>query len=73
MEIIYKDRRKVNFEMVAIGDVFSYDDAIYMRTLEVASTYTGELYNAVNLADGENTYFEDNDEVVLVKAQLVIS
>lgn len=73
MEIIYKDMRKVNFEMVAIGDVFSYDDAIYMRTLEVASTYTGELYNAVNLADGENTYFEDNDEVVLVKAQLVIS
>lgn len=73
MEIIYKDRRKVNFEMVAIGDVFSYDDAIYMRTQEATSTHTGELYNAVHMIDGESTYFDDNEIVIQVKAQLIIS
>ena len=73
MEIIYKDKRKVNFEMVAIGDVFSYDGSLYMSTQEATSISTGELYNAVNLADGESTYFDENAVVFPVKAQLVIS
>ena len=73
MEIIYKDKRKVYFDMVAIGDVFSYNGSLYMGTQEATSTSTGELYNAVNLADGENTYFDENALVIPVKAQLVIS
>lgn len=73
MEIIYKNKRNIPFKMVAIGEVFSWDGALYMATHEATSTSTGELYNAVDLADGESTYFEASDEVVLVKAQLVIS
>lgn len=73
MEIIYKDKRKVYFEMVAIGDVFSYNGSLYMSTQEAAPTSTGELCNAVNLADGESTYFDENALVLPVKAQLVIS
>lgn len=73
MEIIYKDKRKVYFEMVAIGDVFSYNGSLYMSTQEAASTSTGELCNAVSMRDGETSYFEARDEVALVKAQLVIS
>lgn len=73
MEIIYKDKRKVYFEMVAIGDVFSYNGSLYMSTQEAAPTSTGELCNAVNLADGESTYFDEDAVVIPVKAQLVIS
>lgn len=73
MEIIYKDKKKVSFEMVAIGDVFSYNGDLYMSTQEVTSTSTGEVSNAVNLANGEAAYFDENDAVIPVKAQLVIS
>ena len=73
MEIVYKNKKKVAFEKIAIGEVFSWDGALYIATQESTSTSTGEIFNAVNLADGESTYFEDSDEVLLVKAQLVIS
>lgn len=73
MEIIYKDKKKVAFEMVAIGDVFYWSGELYMSIQEVASTSTGEVFNAVNLANGEAAYFDENDAVIPVKAQLVIS
>lgn len=40
---------------------------------EVQSTVTGNPYNAVNLSLGKGACFNDNDEVTLVKAQLVVS
>lgn len=73
MEIIYKNKRNIPFKMVAIGEVFSWSDVLYMATREATSTSTGEVFNAVSMKDGEITYFEANDEVILVKAQLVIS
>ena len=73
MEIIYKNKRNIPFKMVAIGEVFSWNGILYMTTREGTSTSTGELFNAVSMKDGEISYFEANDEVVLVKAQLVIS
>ena len=73
MEIIYKNKRNIPFEMVAIGEVFSWNGALYMATREGTSTSTGELFKAVSMKNGDVTYFDANDEVVLVKAQLVIS
>lgn len=73
MEIIYKDKKKVAFKFIAIGEVFSWNGILYMATREGASTSTGEVFNAVSMRDGETSYFEASDEVVLVKAQLVIS
>ena len=73
MEIIYKNKKKVAFKFIAIGEVFSWNSILYMATREGTSTSTGEIFNAVSMKDGEITYFEANDEVVLVKAQLVIS
>ena len=71
MEIIYKDRRKVNFEMVAIGDVFSYNGAMCMRIQQVRS-YDGIRYNAVTLKEGLLMTFKDTDNVVVIDADLVI-
>ena len=73
MEIIYKNKKKVAFKFIAIGEVFSWNNILYMATPEATSTSTGELFNAVSMKDGEPSYFESSDEVVLVKAQLVIS
>ena len=73
MEIVYKNKKKVAFKMVALGEVFSWNGILYMATREGVSTSTGELFNAVSMRDGESSYFEANDEVVPVKAQLVIS
>ena len=71
MEIVYK--KKNTFKMVRIGDVFSWNDSVYMSTQEVTSTSTGEVFNAICMADGECTYFDDNAIVTPVKAQLIIS
>ena len=73
MEIIYKNKKKVAFKFIDIGEVFSWNNVLYMATPEGTSTSTGELFNAVSMKDGEPSYFESSDEVVLVKAQLVIS
>ena len=59
--------------LIAIGEVFSWNGILYMTIPEGTSTSTGELFNAVSMKDGDISYFEASDEVVLVKAQLVIS
>ena len=73
MDIVYKNKNKDTYNMVAIGDVFSWSGELYMSIQEVTSTSTGEVSNAVNLANGEAAYFDENDAVIPVKAQLVIS
>ena len=73
MEIIYKNKRNIPFKMVAIGEVFSWNGTLYMAIPEATSTSTGELFNAVSMKDGDIIYFEASDEIVLMKAQLVIS
>lgn len=73
MKIVYKDTRTVAFKTIAVGDIFSSYDSLYMRTAEVQSTVSGNPYNAVNLENGFFHYFNDDYEVTLVEAQLVVS
>lgn len=73
MEIVYKNKKKVAFKFIAIGEVFSWNSILYMAVPKGTSTSTGEIFNAINMADGESTYFDDNEIVIPVKAQLVIS
>lgn len=73
MEIIYKNKRDIPFKFIAIGEVFSWNSILYMAIPEVTSKSTGELFNAISMRDGDGVYFYANDEVVPVKAQLVIS
>lgn len=73
MKIVYEDTRTVAFKTIAVGDIFSSYDSLYMRTAEVQSTVTGNPYNAVNLENGFFHYFNDDYEVARVEAQLVVS
>ena len=73
MDIVYKTKKKVAFKNIKIGEVFSCYNTLFMSTQEVLSASTGELYNAVSLDIDGFAYFNDNDEVIPVKAQLVVS
>lgn len=73
MKIVYKDTRTVAFKTIAVGDIFSSYNSLYMRTAEVQSTVTGNLYNAVDLENGFFHCFNDDYEVTPVEAQLVVS
>lgn len=72
MEITYKNKKTVAYKMVPIGEVFSCRGTLYMSTQEVISASTGELYNAVNMSIGGGAYFDDNNEVTVEKAQVVV-
>lgn len=73
MDIVYKNKKTVAYKMIPIGEVFSCRGTLYLSTQELVSASTGELYNAVNMSIGGGAYFDDNEEVTPVKAQLVIS
>ena len=73
MDIVYNNKNKVTYSMIALGDVFSWYDTIYMKTQNFLSENGAELYNAVNLSLGKGACFNDNDEVTPVKATLVVS
>lgn len=73
MNIVYEDTRTVVFKTIAVGDIFSSYDSLYMRTAEVQSTVTGNPYNAVNLENGFFHYFNDDYKVARVEARLVVS
>lgn len=57
MDIVYKNKNKDTYNMVAIGDVFSYSGALYMRTQEITYVDTEEVYNDVTAEmSGYDTY-----------------
>lgn len=72
MNIVYKKQCEA-YKLLTLGDVFSWYDTMYMKTQNFLSESGGELYNAVNLSLGKGACFNDNDEITLVKAQLVVS
>ena len=73
MDIVYKNKKNITYKMLAIGDIFSYYDNLYMKTQRAISVTDGGFYNAINLKFGGFALFDDNDEIVAEKAQLVVS
>jgi hypothetical protein len=65
-------RRKNNmlFELVGIGEAFSWEGALYMRTRLCKSNDI--LCNAVNIGDGSFASFENSDLVEKLDVELTI-
>ena len=63
--------REVKFCNVPNGEVFMEDDAYYLA-IEGIHDDLGNCKNAVNLNDGEATYFRCDELVVWVKATLTV-
>ena len=63
--------REVKFCDVPNGEVFMEDGAYYLA-IEGILDDLGYRKNAVNLTEGEVTYFDCNDMVIWVKATLTV-
>ena len=61
----------VYFKDVYPGVVFEYDSNYYIK-VSVIFRFEGANYNAIDLDDGEPILFDDNDEVFIPSAKLVI-
>lgn len=67
------DTRKKNntlFELVEIGEVFSWESTLYMRTR--LCTLNDLFCNAVNIEDGSFASFENSDLVEKLDVELTI-
>lgn len=69
MNIIRKENENHLFDEVNVGEVFEYDDRIFMRFGE---TIDCPVSNAICLEDGIITCFLGNEEIRLINADLVI-
>ena len=72
--MIINDRpktREVKFCDVPNGEVFMEDDVYYLA-IEGIYDNLGDCKNAVNLNEGEVTYFDCDEMVVWVKATLTV-
>lgn len=71
MKINYNHSKK--FEDLKRGDVFAYNNYIWMA-IQIMSTddIDDGAINAVCLSDGESTYFNQDDIVFLLDAELII-
>ena len=67
---INNTRKNIPFERIKVGEVFSWEGEVCMRTN--LCKVGGILCNAVNLADGILAVFEDSDLVEQVNAELAI-
>ena len=61
-----RKKEKLEFQDVAMGDVFLYDNILYLKTERIGAN------NVVSLDSGEYDYFYDECEVELVKVRLEI-
>ena len=66
--------RKFTFSSLACGDTFraveSNPDVIWMKTVLI-EVDEGDIYNAVDLSDGDMDTFENDEEVVPVAVTAV--
>lgn len=74
--MVINDERKTKykfFENLSPGDVFAFEDRIFMRVEMIEyGTDEDEYYNAVSVKDGILFKFEENDSIVPLVVQLRI-
>lgn len=70
MSIIRKENGNHLFCEVNVGEVFEYDDSVFMKIGETSSDCI--TCSAICLEDGIIMYFEGNEEIRPVNADIVI-
>ena len=61
---------QTHFEDIYPGDVFEFDDSLYLKIWPVLDSNTDCICNAVNVLDGEHYVFDGMESVVNVKAEI---
>ena len=54
---------KINFNLLAYGDIFCYDGCFYICCPQVYDSAENACFNAVNLENGLFHYFESDEKV----------
>lgn len=73
MIIVRNDKKNiVEFSFLENGDVFRYEEGIFMVIKKVENK-NGGVYNTIDLENGELTFFYADEEVTALKAELVVS
>lgn len=73
MKIEYENEFKITFEDVGIGEVFEYDDGIYMKIDSTDENGTELGVNAVHLRGAELYCIPSYSEVKIFHATLKLS
>ena len=71
MEIKRKSQNECKFGELKNGDVFEYDDSVYIKT-DLKRGENGLDANAVNVILGTWAYFTNADKIKWLSAELVI-
>lgn len=77
MKIVDKKGYITSFSIIERGEVFKSIDSVgsyvFMKITSITDCDDGEIYNAVNLEDGDLTHFDDEDEVFpYIHSELII-
>lgn len=76
--MVINDERKGKynyFEKLSLGDVFTFEDRIFMKTEKIEFGDGDDddyFYNAVDIKDGVLVKFEEDDSVIPLVVQLRI-
>lgn len=69
-KINYEQNTIINFKEIRVGEIFYYNNFIFIRT--EASFDNNICFNVVCLNDGSFDYFEETDGIIKVDAEINI-
>ena len=72
MTIIRNDKKGIDFGTLENGDVFKDQESIFMVFEEIEGK-NGSIYNAIDLENGDLTFFYADEKVTVLKAELVVN
>lgn len=73
MKIIDETKQNCTFSTLEPGDCFKeLEGSIFLRIKDIYNEIGGIEFNAVFLSDGEPTFFNDNETVVLLETVLTV-
>lgn len=72
MTIIRNDKKGIDFGTLENGDVFKDQENIFMVFEEIEGK-NGSIYNAIDLENGDLTFFYADEKVIALNAELVVS
>ena len=72
MTVIRNDKKNIDFGTLENGDVFKDQENIFMVFEEIEGK-NGSIYNAIDLENGDLTFFYADEKIIALKAELVVS
>ena len=64
-------RKETAFRYIEAGTVFKYIDEYFLATVEIVEDQEA-FYNCVNLDSGEHCYFEEDNMVEVLEAEMIV-